>query len=199
VHNSDDRFIEDSIIIIIIIIILTDSSATITMLSSSSFIPNNGEIGAENQVLRLRAKIAETVRVLDEIILLSSAPSLNQVERRHILDDLVHSSRGTSGGSTGSRSQDEQQQQQQQHDHDPLPHPFECPICKAGHWHDASAVLRESKAQIAKHKCSHGATRIFVSIECPICMELKEENIAMSCGHVMCIDDFKYLGGRVGG
>mmetsp|Transcript_35355 Transcript_35355/g.85562 ORF Transcript_35355/g.85562 Transcript_35355/m.85562 type:complete len:1313 (+) Transcript_35355:170-4108(+) len=51
------------------------------------------------------------------------------------------------------------------------------------------------------HGCSHGATLMFgVKIDCPICMEedVPAPNVVLSCGHVVCKEDFINLGGFVG-
>ena len=72
---------------------------------------------------------------------------------------------------------------------------FKCPVCNTEHTHKEA-----SNSSIVKHQVSHGATMLFIQADCPVCMEdqVGPPTVALACGHVLCKDDFKKLGGRVG-
>ena len=68
-----------------------------------------------------------------------------------------------------------------------------CPVCNAIHEKEEASSNDENSA------CSHGARLLFASADCPICMEERMEPplVFLRCGHVVCVDDFKRLGGQV--
>jgi hypothetical protein len=47
---------------------------------------------------------------------------------------------------------------------------------------------------------SHNARAVFYSGSCPICLKdpIEPPMVAFACGHLVCVNDFKKLGGRVG-
>jgi hypothetical protein len=51
---------------------------------------------------------------------------------------------------------------------------------------------------------SHGASIVSISAgtePCPVCLEDFTDSssmVALACGHVFCIDDFKRIGGKIG-
>ncbi len=69
---------------------------------------------------------------------------------------------------------------------------LDCPTCTKEETSDRDSVM-----------VSHGARVVLISGNepCPICWEDFSGNssmIALSCGHIFCIDDFKRLGGKIG-
>jgi hypothetical protein len=54
---------------------------------------------------------------------------------------------------------------------------------------------------VLKHKVSHGATMLFIQVDCPMCTEdqvVGPPNVTLACGHVLCRQDFINIGGHVG-
>lgn len=68
-----------------------------------------------------------------------------------------------------------------------------CPVCNRVH-----RPLTEGQKAVCKH-ISHNALEIFVAAPCPICLEdvVQPPNIALPCGHVVCPEDFKQIGGQI--
>jgi hypothetical protein len=75
---------------------------------------------------------------------------------------------------------------------------MKCPVCSA--LHDRDCHRHGSFEPRPEHQCSHGAMMLFVPADCPVCMEeqIDPPVVALACGHVLCTDDFKTLGGRIG-
>lgn len=76
---------------------------------------------------------------------------------------------------------------------------LKCPVCSQTHKELKEKASNRFRQGI-QHQCSHGAIMIFASCDCPVCMEdnIEPPMVALSCGHVICRQDFKRLGGRIG-
>ena len=75
------------------------------------------------------------------------------------------------------------------------PKKLKCPVCNAEHDYKMA-----SAGKPVDQRCSHDARFMFISSSCPICLEenMDPPMVGLDCGHMVCIDDFKRLGGRVG-
>jgi hypothetical protein len=71
-----------------------------------------------------------------------------------------------------------------------------CPTCNTPHAY-CPAPPGTPRMQ---DRYSHNARAIFCSGSCPICLEdnIDPPMVAFACGHLVCVNDFKRLGGRVG-
>jgi hypothetical protein len=73
---------------------------------------------------------------------------------------------------------------------------LKCPTCMSEH-----AYCPAPPGTPRTQDCySHNARAIFCSGSCPICLEdnIEPPMVAFACGHLVCVNDFKRLGGRVG-
>jgi hypothetical protein len=70
-----------------------------------------------------------------------------------------------------------------------------CPVCSTVHVEQKDTRSLSSRT----HKCSHGATLLFIPADCPVCMEdgTGPPMVALACGHVVCPPDFQRLGGAL--
>jgi hypothetical protein len=74
---------------------------------------------------------------------------------------------------------------------------FKCPVCSEAYPKESPSEYTNTVPSV-QHRCSHGATTIFVTAPCPICMEDTYPTIALRCGHVLCRVDFERMGGVMG-
>ena len=74
---------------------------------------------------------------------------------------------------------------------------FKCPVCSEAYPKESPSEYTNTVPSV-QHRCSHGATTIFVTAPCPICMEDTYPTIALRCGHVLCSVDFERMGGVMG-
>ena len=76
---------------------------------------------------------------------------------------------------------------------------LKCPVCSFEHVDDPS-FKHTGRGNAPRHRCSHGATMVFIPADCPVCQEDQAgpPTIALTCGHVLCPKDFKELGGSIG-
>ena len=72
---------------------------------------------------------------------------------------------------------------------------MKCPSCMS-----EQAYCPAPPGTPVNNRYSHNARAIFCSGSCPICLEdnIEPPMVAFLCGHLVCVNDFKRLGGRVG-
>jgi len=78
--------------------------------------------------------------------------------------------------------------------------PIKCPVCNAEIAY-APSPLAPCKHKRVSDKCSHGCLAVFVSgQQCPVCLEdaVDPPMVVLPCGHVLCREDFKAIGGEMG-
>jgi hypothetical protein len=80
------------------------------------------------------------------------------------------------------------------------PKKVKCPNCMSEHAYCPAPPATGGSQSRLQDRYSHNARAIFCSGSCPICLEdqIEPPMVAFACGHLVCVDDFKRLGGRVG-
>jgi hypothetical protein len=80
------------------------------------------------------------------------------------------------------------------------PKKLKCPNCMSEHAYCPAPALSTGSRMRLQDRYSHNARAVFFSGSCPICLEdpIEPPMVAFACGHLICVDDFKKLGGRVG-
>jgi len=77
-----------------------------------------------------------------------------------------------------------------------LPKPVKCPVCMKKFPYRPGG---EATARV-DDRCSHDARLVYCEANCSVCLEdaVPPPNVVLPCGHVVCRDDFRGLGGRTG-
>ena len=132
-----------------------------------------------------------TMDAMDELIRNGTGFELNsQIDRDRLLNNLMQRSitmlRHIEGVTGTQRSTD-----------------LKCPVCNEVFCdYEASDHPNFPGNRSGSIRCSHGALTLFTKLhQCPICFEENIEPpnvVALSCGHVLCKEDFGKLGGHVG-
>ena len=55
----------------------------------------------------------------------------------------------------------------------------------------------KKKTNPITHLRDYGALRVYATATCPICLDVHEPIVALQCGHCICVEDYKLLGGYV--